>query len=735
MGLNINKEETIDVHESNSQTLLKTGQLCSGSKAIDILRDGVKVDADEEFCEDLESEDLIIQFDFKAIETIKKCFQSKDGNESFEYSALLHKKSKEILIEPLVETYLNLKWQSLRGWWYAYRFVFFMAFGVFLTLMMSFIVEMNNHCKYAELNNKAIESEDKTQRWKLSNNTKLENKEGVWKSDDLWAFDTQWKMDVLTGSFDDDMIYIEYTSNEKVLGATSDGKVGLENFEEGKAQQLWKKGEPDAEGYFTLQISGEPKLLTAISESSLEIKVKPCLTVSGPDSNGTCIFPFNYNGISYGECIDEGHDQFWCQTELPDNTSDLTNNTMMWGNCGPDCTIEGKSKHCDVNNLSTLSIPGLVKTTNIHQQNIEVAYFINVTITAYSFWILYAFTALGVILVAIAELSEAFRDGYKYFTYASNWLDFSNLFCAGLCLILTWTRYKDTAIWFGSTSVLFSWIIIALAVGNMPIVGNWVYLLGNTVKKVTTFLLVFMPLLFGFGLRFRFMFPYEVDGLAESLYNAIFMLVNTFRYEVKDFGKNINESCNTYEYMVKIGTYGTFILALIVLTISFQNILIGLAVNLAKEAYVDAKFNRMWLMAQNLRGIRKFLTCFNQKLYDPPKKAFLRTNRKISKDTGEVWKYWVHVWSQSGRKCLVIFWNAVVLGEHLVYNSKHDAMHQGTIIGTIPEECVEDAISMIKVRNEERLLKSLLTSLVVKKEAEMERERILELLKKFLQNK
>ena len=97
----------------------------------------------------------------------------------------------------------------------------------------------------------------------------------------------------------------------------------------------------------------------------------------------------------------------------------------------------------------------------------------------------------------------------------------------------------------------------------------------------------------------------------------------------------------------------------------------------------------------------------------------------------------------------------------MVYNSKHDAMHQGkkiiqnwaktiistyfyststyffigTIIGTVAKECVEDAISMIKVRNEERLLRSLLTSLVVKKEAEMERERILELLKKFLQNK
>ena len=114
------------------------------------------------------------------------------------------------------------------------------------------------------------------------------------------------------------------------------------------------------------------------------------------------------------------------------------------------------------------------------------------------------------ILVTIAELSEAYRDGYKYFTYAANWLDFGNLFFAGICLILTWTKYKDTAIGFGSTSVLLSWLIIALNIGDMPIFGNWVYLLGNTVRKVTTFLLVFMPLLFGFGLRFRFMFPTKV---------------------------------------------------------------------------------------------------------------------------------------------------------------------------------------------------------------------------------
>ena len=88
----------------------------------------------------------------------------------------------------------------------------------------------------------------------------LKNK-GLWMSDEEWNFKAK-----------DDYFYIENMSKTKVLSAKSHGEVILEDFEEGKAEQLWKKGEPDAEGYFTLQNSGEPKVLTAISESSLEIK-------------------------------------------------------------------------------------------------------------------------------------------------------------------------------------------------------------------------------------------------------------------------------------------------------------------------------------------------------------------------------------------------------------------------------------------------------------------------------
>ena len=99
------------------------------------------------------------------------------------------------------------------------------------------------------------------QRWKLYDNM-LQDKAGLWKSVDLWIFKTYY----------DDIIYIENTSKTKVLGATSDGKVIQEFLVEGKDGQKWKKGKPDAEGYFTLDKYGEPKVLTAISESGLEIK-------------------------------------------------------------------------------------------------------------------------------------------------------------------------------------------------------------------------------------------------------------------------------------------------------------------------------------------------------------------------------------------------------------------------------------------------------------------------------
>ena len=68
------------------------------------------------------------------------------------------------------------------------------------------------------------------------------------------------------------MIYIENLSKAKVLGTINDSKVILEVFKEDKAGQLWKKGMPNANGYFTLENSEVPEVLTAVSFYNLEIK-------------------------------------------------------------------------------------------------------------------------------------------------------------------------------------------------------------------------------------------------------------------------------------------------------------------------------------------------------------------------------------------------------------------------------------------------------------------------------
>ena len=70
------------------------------------------------------------------------------------------------------------------------------------------------------------------------------------------------------------LIYIQNNLTKKVLGATNDGQVIPEDYEEGKDQQLWKKGEPNNKGYFTLENYRVSKFLTVASSTRLELKGK-----------------------------------------------------------------------------------------------------------------------------------------------------------------------------------------------------------------------------------------------------------------------------------------------------------------------------------------------------------------------------------------------------------------------------------------------------------------------------
>ena len=108
-----------------------------------------------------------------------------------------------------------------------------------------------------------------SQLWKLEGK-KLQNKAGTWISADDWNFKT-------TGYFDDDFdfetfIGIENISQKKFLGSKYDSDVILED---GAGLQVWLRGQPNAEGYFILEISQmerDARILTATSSSDLKTK-------------------------------------------------------------------------------------------------------------------------------------------------------------------------------------------------------------------------------------------------------------------------------------------------------------------------------------------------------------------------------------------------------------------------------------------------------------------------------
>ena len=88
------------------------------------------------------------------------------------------------------------------------------------------------------------------------------NSANFWQTDDTWKFED---------NDDKTMVYIMNTAENKALETLSNGDVELRAFVMNKAEQLWKKGHPNYEGYIPLS---NDQFLTAISSSRFGIEGK-----------------------------------------------------------------------------------------------------------------------------------------------------------------------------------------------------------------------------------------------------------------------------------------------------------------------------------------------------------------------------------------------------------------------------------------------------------------------------
>ena len=67
--------------------------------------------------------------------------------------------------------------------------------------------------------------------------------------------------------------------------------------------------------------------------------VQECKTISGPEPNKPCVFPYIDNGIKHFECTSMFDNQPWCSIEVDNNGNHVTG---QWGYCDTEC-FEGKT--------------------------------------------------------------------------------------------------------------------------------------------------------------------------------------------------------------------------------------------------------------------------------------------------------------------------------------------------------------------------------------------------------
>ena len=64
-----------------------------------------------------------------------------------------------------------------------------------------------------------------------------------------------------------------------------------------------------------------------------------CMTVSGPNPNEDCVFPFHYHNKTFETCTHYDNNKAWCATKV-DSSGNLDGDGQTnYGTCAPNCPM------------------------------------------------------------------------------------------------------------------------------------------------------------------------------------------------------------------------------------------------------------------------------------------------------------------------------------------------------------------------------------------------------------
>ena len=124
--------------------------------------------------------------------------------------------------------------------------------------------------------------------------------------------------------------------------------------------------------------------------------------------------------------------------------------------------------------------------------------------TAKLFQAFFSLTVIGWFYLVCREIIQFRHIGRKYFKNKANWLDlFIVIFTLATYLTSTISQDKDTVLILSSWAVFLGWINVISLLGELPLIGQYIYLLSRITTHLFRFIILYLPFLIAFGLKFH----------------------------------------------------------------------------------------------------------------------------------------------------------------------------------------------------------------------------------------
>ena len=157
---------------------------------------------------------------------------------------------------------------------------------------------------------------------------------------------------------------------------------------------------------------------------------------------------------------------------------------------------------------------------------------------------------------------------------------------------------KDHVLIWSSWAVFLGWLNVISLIGELPLVGQYIFLLSSIMTHLVRFIAIFFPILIAFCFKFHLSLHQQGTFTDFHAITKIFDMMNgDLTYEATFFNTSRNEvtvkSDSTFETIRDIEGNITFILFLFLVNILLSNVLTALSVNVTEEFYLRANEVRL----------------------------------------------------------------------------------------------------------------------------------------------